>query len=81
MSIVIALQSATVSTPGSRYPTNVRKGEAWSSDSDIVKAHPDMFTADASRAKGAPERKPQPAVVEQSTRAPGEKSRARRVEA
>ena len=72
MSIVIALVSATANTPGSRYPTNVRKGEAWHSDADIVKAHPDLFTADDSAARGAPERAPQPAAQS--------KPRARRVQ-
>ena len=75
--IVVALSSATVATPGSRYPTTVRKGEAWASDAEIVKAHPSLFTADPSHAKGAaPVARAE--VVEQSTRAPGEKSRARR---
>jgi hypothetical protein len=79
MSIVIALRSATVATPGSRYPTTVRAGEAWHSESDIVKAHPGLFSSDQSRAKGAPAaRDDRP--VESATRAPGEKSRARRVE-
>jgi hypothetical protein len=79
MSIVIALHSATVATPGNRYPTTVRKGEAWNSEAAIVVAHPDLFTDDPARAKGAPQRQPQPVdVVEQSTAAPGERSRARR---
>ena len=75
--IVIALQSATVATPGSRYPTTVRKGEAWAADAVIVKAHPGLFSADPSHAKGAaPVARGE--VVEQATRAPGERSRARR---
>jgi hypothetical protein len=63
MSIVIALQSASVFTPGNRYPANVRKGEAWHSESAIVKAQPSLFSADESLAKGAPERQPQPAAA------------------
>lgn len=54
MSIAIALRSTTVFVPGSR-PVNVRKGEAWHSESDIVKAQPSTFTTDDSYAKGAPE--------------------------
>ena len=54
MSIVIALQSATVYISGGR-PANVRKGEAWHSESAAVKAQPSLFSADDSYAKGAPE--------------------------
>lgn len=71
--IVVAIVNSMVAS-GGRQPTVIRKGEAWDADSPVVKAHPDLFSTDPSRARGT-ERRP----VEQSTRAPGEKSRARRV--
>ena len=72
MSIVVALVDSVVSN-GTRQPTVLRKGEAWSADDPVVRAHPGLFSADPGKAR-ASER-----PVEQATRAPGEKSRARRV--
>ena len=67
-SIVVAVESATVNVGG--IIRAVRKGDAWSAEADVVKAHPDLFTADPSQARGW--------TPEQATRAPGERSSARR---
>ena len=65
---MVAVESAAVNVDG--VMRAVRKGDAWSADADVVKARPDLFTADPSHARGwAPER---------ATRAPGERSAARR---
>jgi hypothetical protein len=73
----MAITSATIPT-GGRRPVGIRKGEAWDADDPIVVAHPELFTTDARTARRST---PRGEVVEQSTRAPGEKSRARRVQA
>jgi hypothetical protein len=73
MSIVIALQNSMVGN-GGRQPVVIRKGEAWDAADPIVVANPSLFSADAALARRTTPRE----VVEQSTRAPGEKSRARR---
>lgn len=76
MSIVIALADSVVAN-GTRQPTVIRKGEAWDADDPIVTANPSLFSADAAHARVSVSRRP---VVEQSTKAPGERSRARRVQ-
>ena len=72
MAIVVALTDSVVGN-GTRQPVVVRKGEAWNADDPIVRANPTLFSSDPGRARGV-----SPDVVEQSTRAPGEKSNARR---
>lgn len=74
MSIVVALTDSVVAN-GTRQPTVVRKGEAWDASDPIVKANPSLFSSDAGRARATVARAE---VVEKSTRAPGEKSNARR---
>lgn len=66
--IVVAVESAVVTVNG--IARAVRKGDAWSAAADIVKARPDLFSADPVHARGY--------TVEQATRAPGERSAARR---
>jgi hypothetical protein len=73
MSIVVALNNATVGN-GTRQPVVIRKGEAWAADDPIVKANPSLFTADAGKARTTVQRE----VVEQKTKAPGERSQVRR---
>jgi len=73
MSIVVALVDSVVAN-GTRQPTTIRRGEAWNADDPIVKANPSLFSRDAAKARVTVPRE----TVEQSTRAPGEKSSARR---
>ena len=80
MSIVVALTDSMVGN-GTRQPVVVRRGEAWDAADPIVKANPSLFSADATRARTTVPRTSKNRPVESSTRAPGEKSRARRVEA
>lgn len=44
------------------------RGQAWDSESDVVKANPSLFEAEESRVAGRPR-------VERATNAPGEKRR------
>lgn len=74
MSIVVALANSVVSN-GTRQPIVIRRGEAWAADDPIVTANPSLFSADPAQARISRGRGE---VVEQATRAPGEKSRARR---
>jgi hypothetical protein len=74
MSIVVATTDTTVA--GVSRPVVIRKGEAWDADDPIVKANPLYFTADPAKARTTVPR--QPEVVEQSTKAPGERSQVRR---
>lgn len=80
MSIVVALTDSMVGN-GTRQPVVVRKGEAWDGGDPIVKANPSLFSSDAARARSSVLRNSKDRPVEQSTKAPGEKSRARRVQA
>lgn len=73
MGIVVALATGTI-TNGTRYGITVRRGEAWDADDPVVLANPSWFSADPSAARATAQRE----VVEQATRAPGERSRARR---
>jgi hypothetical protein len=73
MGIVVALRDSMVGN-GTRRPVVIRRGEAWDADDPIVLANPSIFSADPAAARGTAPRE----VVEQATRAPGEKSRARR---
>jgi len=73
MSIVVALNDGMVGN-GTRQPIIIRKGEAWDANDPIVKANPSLFTADAGKARTTVRRE----VVEQKTKAPGERSRVRR---
>ena len=79
MSIVVALTDSLVGN-GSRQPTVIRKGEAWNADDPVVLANPSLFSTDPRRARGTAQRSHEE-IVEQKTKAPGEKSRARRVQA
>jgi hypothetical protein len=72
--IVVALTDSMVGN-GTRQPVVIRKGEAWDGSDPIVKANPSLFSSDPPRARRTT---PREEVVEQATRAPGEKSRARR---
>lgn len=74
MGIVVALTNSVVAN-GTRQPTVVRKGEAWDADDPIVQTNPSLFSDDPAKARVTEVRD---VVVEQSTRAPGEKSQARR---
>jgi hypothetical protein len=78
VSIVVALQNAMVGN-GTRQPVVIRRGEAWDADDPIVTANPSLFSAEPTSARTTVQRAREQ-VVEQSTRAPGEKSRARRVQ-
>ena len=75
MSIVVAVTDSMVAN-GSRQPTVIRRGEAWDADDPVVVANPGLFSADPRRARMSQQRRDD--VVEQATRAPGEKSRTRR---
>lgn len=76
--IVVAVTSGTVRLDGQSIA--IRKGEAWNAQSPVVREHPDMFSSDPQRALGgelgAASDVERP--VEQATRAPGERSGARR---
>jgi hypothetical protein len=74
--IAVALSDSVVGN-GTRQPIIIRKGEAWDADDPIVKAHPSLFTADPGKARTTVQRTPEQ-VVEQKTKAPGERSRVRR---
>jgi hypothetical protein len=66
---VFARATTQVREAGNKYPTLVQEGTVWWPDCAIVKAHPDLFSADP------PVVNPRgwvPAVVEQATAAPGE---------
>lgn len=76
MSIVVALNNSVIPN-GTRQPVVVRRGEAWDADDPVVKANPSMFSADPAAARQTRLRS-RDEVVEQATRAPGERSRARR---
>jgi hypothetical protein len=78
MSIVVALTDSMVGN-GGRQPVVIRKGEAWDADDPIVKANPSLFSTDPGNARTTALR-PAERPVEQATKAPGEKSRARRVQ-
>lgn len=71
--IVVALTSSVVAT-GGRHPVAIRAGEAWDASSDVVRAHPDLFSTDPAKARGGSVPRP----VERSTKAPGERSTAKR---
>jgi hypothetical protein len=73
MSIVVALVDSAVGN-GTRQPIIIRRGEAWNADDPVVINNPSLFSADGRLARGTAPRE----VVEQATRAPGERSRARR---
>jgi len=73
MSIVVALNDGMVGN-GTRQPIIIRRGEAWDANDPIVKANPSLFTADAGKARTTVQRE----VVEQKTKAPGERSQVRR---
>ena len=73
MSIVVALNDGMVGN-GTRQPIIIRKGEAWDANDPIVKANPSLFTADPGKARTTVQRE----VVEQKTKAPGERSQVRR---
>ncbi len=76
--IVVAVTNSMVSN-GTRQPVVIRRGEAWDADDPIVKANPSLFTGDAVKARTSVQRS-HAEIVEQKTKAPGEKSRARRVQ-
>jgi hypothetical protein len=78
MSIVVALTDSMVGN-GTRQPVIISRGEAWDADDPIVKANPSLFTADPGKARTTVVRT-HDEIVEQKTKAPGEKSRARRVQ-
>ena len=77
MSIVVALTDSVVGN-GTRHPVIIKRGEAWDADDPIVKANPGLFSTDVAKARSTVMKPSRP--VESSTRAPGEKSRARRVQ-
>lgn len=68
--IVVAVTNTVVRVDGVAVP--LRKGDAWAASAAVVQQHPGMFSADPSAARGGP------GPVEQATRAPGERSNARR---
>lgn len=68
--IVVAITSAAIRVDG--VVVTIRKGDAWAASAPVVQQHPGMFSADQSAARGGT------APVEQATRAPGERSNARR---
>jgi len=69
---VYAIDTVSVRTPGSKYPTTIRKGERWWSDHPIVKEHPKVFVVD-DPTEVLPRGWADAEVVEQATAAPGEK--------
>lgn len=79
MSIVVAVTDSMVGN-GTRQPVVVRRGEAWNADDPIVKANPSLFSADAGKARTTVQRTAAE-IVEQKTKAPGERSRVRRGQA
>jgi len=72
--IVVAVVSATVMQDARTI--TIRQGEAWDATAPVVVRNPALFSSDPTRARhvGVVEERP----VEQATRRPGEKSRARR---
>ena len=76
MAIAVALSDSVVGN-GTRQPIIIRKGEAWDADDPIVKANPSLFSADSGKARTTVPRTAEQ-VVEQKTKAPGERSQVRR---
>ena len=79
MTIAVALKDGMVGN-GTRQPIVIRKGEAWDADDPIVKANPSLFSVDPGTARTTVQRTPED-IVEQKTKAPGERSRVRRGQA
>jgi hypothetical protein len=75
---VYAIDTVSVRTPGSKYPTSIRKGDRWWSDHPIVREHPAVFSVDDPREVFPRGWQDTPEVVEQATAAPGEKRSTRR---
>lgn len=73
---VFARASVSLRERGSKYPTQVKEGQAWHADHPLVKDHPDAFSSEPlviyPRGWEAP--------VEQATAAPGEKRATRRAD-
>jgi hypothetical protein len=74
---VYAIDTVSVRTPGSKYPTSIKKGERWWSDHPIVKEHPGVFAVE-DPGEVFPRGWNDPPDVEQATAAPGEKRAAGR---
>lgn len=80
--IVVAITSTIVRGRGDER-TVVRAGEAWAADDPFVAAHPEMFSADADRARRGPadaveQKTARPAdVVEEKTARPGRKAQVK----
>ena len=80
MSIVVATSSGTRFLGSQRV--HILQGTAWASESEAVKAWPDMFSDDPALALGldlVPEPKESGSPVESKTANPGEKSNAKRI--
>lgn len=80
MDVVIATDTVNVTWQGRRL--HIPRGTAWDASDPLVEAHPGLFSADdrfinrtVERAEPAAESE---ASVERATRAPGERSQARR---
>ncbi|MEV7804996.1 hypothetical protein AB0O28_18805 [Microbispora sp. NPDC088329] len=81
MDVVIATDTVNVTFGGQRV--HIPRGTAWDAADPLVKQFPGLFSADDRHAmRTQPRREPEDAggepPVERATRAPGERSQARR---
>ncbi len=75
--IVFVRATASVRTPGSKYPTSLHVNEPYWADSPLVLARPELFS-DTPSVVFPQGWTPADAPVEQASAAPGEKRATRR---
>ena len=81
MDVVYATTTGNVTDPSTGMRGTVVKGSHWSADDPVVKAHPEMFSADPRWGLAySVEPEGWDAPVEQATAAPGERRTIRRAE-
>ena len=74
MGYKFAASTCSVFLPGGRR-AYLRRGQAWSTESEVVKGHPELFVDHPLEIHGEPVAE---APVEQMTAAPGEKRTTKR---
>jgi hypothetical protein len=71
---VFVRDTLSVREPGAKFPTMIRRGEAWHAESALVLAHPELFCDVPLVVHG----QPPGAEVEQASAAPGERRATKR---
>lgn len=74
MAIVYVKETCGVGTDGG--VVHLRRGDAWDTGAELVKAHPGLFEAEPTKVHGRVERATS-APVERATSAPGEQRETR----